>query len=86
MEETIDSAAIIREAVGQDRGSAMRFLRYFNEGMGAIAITRQTLYKWRTGKSRPDKRILARAIEVYPAGDKRHELAAGLMGCVNVRA
>jgi hypothetical protein len=56
-------------------------LTAFNERMGVYAVGRLTFwYKWPEDRSRPAPRILQKAVEVYLAGDWRHELAVELMG------
>lgn len=73
---------VLEQAIMQTmpgRGRVDRFLEYFNELMDVYAVTRQTLYKWRKGLSRPDPRILKHALSVYAEDDPRHQFAKQLL-------
>lgn len=71
---------IIKRAIAI-KGKKIQFLNWWNEGMGRYAITRQTLYKWENGGSKPDPRILEHALAVYAPDDPRYQIASELLGC-----
>lgn len=74
---------VLNEYIGPRHGAVNDFLEYFNADLGIYAISRQTLHKWRTGQSRPDPRILSRALEVYGPDDPRHVVAVKLLEVVD---
>jgi hypothetical protein len=85
----MDKAVLLnRDRLRQVSGRKTKkdILTAFNERMGVYAVGRLTFwYKW-PGETRPAPRILQKAVEVYPAEDWRHELAAELMQVGEVRA
>ena len=71
-------ADLIRAAISERGLNPASFGREFGEGLGTT-IPRQTIHNWVDGSFAPSRRLMFLAVQVYPTGDWRGELARSVL-------
>jgi hypothetical protein len=72
------SREIFEKYVAEQQIKTPALIHQFNSGLGVWKRTRQLYYLWRSGGTRPGRKILQYAMEVYGVDDWRHNFAVDL--------
>jgi hypothetical protein len=72
------SREIFEKYIAEQQIKTPALIHQFNAGLGVWKRTRQLYYLWRSGGTRPGRKILQYAMEVYGVDDWRHNFAVDL--------
>ena len=72
------SREIFEKYIAEQKIETPALIAQFNAGLGVWQHTRQLYYLWRSGGTKPGRKTLRYAMEVYGAEDWRHKFANDL--------